>query len=218
MIVERLCGRCELLLTNSEDIPLMSEGARHFQRLLGYRAARLRLRPTIGEFLRLEPVRLTALCGLATVVIVTSHFLRTGGYGEHAIGWLTALVAVRIASNRAGPATLAGAIAGLAIGLLHGMHDPLISLAYLLAGIVLDLELALVPRLTWNSLGIAIAGVGAMFATAIAPRFPTIGHHAPHHPWPLPPLVSAVIFGGLVALLGRGVATLLRRPTRPRAA
>lgn len=44
-IVESLCGRCEILLTNSEDAYLMSSGAQHFQRLLGYDIARLRVRP-----------------------------------------------------------------------------------------------------------------------------------------------------------------------------
>ncbi len=42
-IVERLCGRCTVLLTNSDDAYLMSSGNQHFQHLLGYRIARLRL-------------------------------------------------------------------------------------------------------------------------------------------------------------------------------
>jgi hypothetical protein len=42
-IVERLCGHCGVLLTNSDDAYLMSNGTQHFQRLLGYRIARLRL-------------------------------------------------------------------------------------------------------------------------------------------------------------------------------
>jgi hypothetical protein len=42
-IVESLCGRCEVLLTNSDDVYLMAPGALHFQRLLGYEIARLRL-------------------------------------------------------------------------------------------------------------------------------------------------------------------------------
>lgn len=42
-IVERLCGDCGLLLTNSDDVYLLSPGNRHFQRLLGYEIARLRL-------------------------------------------------------------------------------------------------------------------------------------------------------------------------------
>jgi hypothetical protein len=42
-IVERLCGCCAVLLTNSDDAYLMGEGTRHFQRLLGYEVARLRV-------------------------------------------------------------------------------------------------------------------------------------------------------------------------------
>lgn len=42
-IVERLCGSCDVLLTNSDDVYLMDPGNRHFQRLLGYRISRLRL-------------------------------------------------------------------------------------------------------------------------------------------------------------------------------
>jgi hypothetical protein len=41
-IVERLCGNCSVLLVNSEDAYLMGTGNQHFQRLLGYRIARLR--------------------------------------------------------------------------------------------------------------------------------------------------------------------------------
>ena len=44
-IVERLCGSCDVLLVNSDDAYLMSAGAQHFQRLLGYEVARLRLLP-----------------------------------------------------------------------------------------------------------------------------------------------------------------------------
>jgi hypothetical protein len=42
-IVERLCGRCELLLTNSDAVYRIAPGARHFQQLLGYRIATLRV-------------------------------------------------------------------------------------------------------------------------------------------------------------------------------
>ncbi|HWB70137.1 MAG TPA: hypothetical protein VG518_09195 [Solirubrobacterales bacterium] len=42
-IVERLCGCCSVLLINSEDVYLMGAGNQHFQRLLGYGIARLRL-------------------------------------------------------------------------------------------------------------------------------------------------------------------------------
>ena len=44
-IVERLCGSCEVLLTNSDDAYLMHPGQQHFQRLLGYRVSRLRVAP-----------------------------------------------------------------------------------------------------------------------------------------------------------------------------
>jgi hypothetical protein len=40
-IVERLCGHCTVLLTNSDDAYLMGAGNLHFQRLLGYRISRL---------------------------------------------------------------------------------------------------------------------------------------------------------------------------------
>jgi hypothetical protein len=40
-IVERLCGECKVLLTNSDDAYLMNAGNQHFQRLLGYRISRL---------------------------------------------------------------------------------------------------------------------------------------------------------------------------------
>jgi hypothetical protein len=42
-IVERLCGCCDMLLTNSDDAYLMGAGTQHFQRLLGYRVSRLRV-------------------------------------------------------------------------------------------------------------------------------------------------------------------------------
>lgn len=42
-IVERLCGECDVLLVNSENAYLLAPGARHFQRLLGYRIRHLRL-------------------------------------------------------------------------------------------------------------------------------------------------------------------------------
>lgn len=42
-IVERLCGCCNVLLSNSEDAYLIGAGNQHFQRLLGYSIASLRL-------------------------------------------------------------------------------------------------------------------------------------------------------------------------------
>jgi hypothetical protein len=48
-IVERLCGSCGLLLTNTENAYRMGPGNAYFQRLLGYRISRLRLRPSRAE-------------------------------------------------------------------------------------------------------------------------------------------------------------------------
>jgi hypothetical protein len=42
-IVERLCGSCPVLLTNSDDAYFMGTGNQHFQRLLGYEISRLRV-------------------------------------------------------------------------------------------------------------------------------------------------------------------------------
>jgi hypothetical protein len=42
-IVERLCGVCDVLLANTTGAYTLPEGARHFQRLLGYEIARPRL-------------------------------------------------------------------------------------------------------------------------------------------------------------------------------
>jgi hypothetical protein len=49
-IIERLCGDCEVLVTNSEDAYFIGPGNQHFQRLLGFGISRLRIsrspRPT----------------------------------------------------------------------------------------------------------------------------------------------------------------------------
>jgi hypothetical protein len=42
-VVERLCGECSVLLTNSDDAYRLAAGTQHFQRLLGYRISRLRV-------------------------------------------------------------------------------------------------------------------------------------------------------------------------------
>ena len=42
-IIERLCGNCRILLTNSDDAYELTLGTIHFQHLLGYEIARLRL-------------------------------------------------------------------------------------------------------------------------------------------------------------------------------
>jgi hypothetical protein len=44
-IVERLCGSCGTLLVNSDAAYLLAPGTQHFQRLLGYQVARLRILP-----------------------------------------------------------------------------------------------------------------------------------------------------------------------------
>lgn len=44
-IVERLCGHCDLLLTNSEAAYKHGPGFHHFQRLLGYRLSRVHVVP-----------------------------------------------------------------------------------------------------------------------------------------------------------------------------
>ena len=58
-IVERLCGCCDILLTNSDDAYQLTLGTIHFQRLLGYDIARLRPRrapsPRSGAPLRPRP-------------------------------------------------------------------------------------------------------------------------------------------------------------------
>ncbi len=47
-IVERLCGSCDLLLTNSDDAYFMGTGNQYFQRLLGYEINRLRVSRAAG--------------------------------------------------------------------------------------------------------------------------------------------------------------------------
>jgi hypothetical protein len=42
-IVERLCGSCDFLITNSDDAYFIGAGNQHFQRLLGYKISRLRV-------------------------------------------------------------------------------------------------------------------------------------------------------------------------------
>ncbi len=42
-IVERLCGSCSILLTNSDDAYRLAAGTQHYQRLLGYQVMRLRV-------------------------------------------------------------------------------------------------------------------------------------------------------------------------------
>lgn len=42
-IIERLCGDCRFLLTNTENVYLLAPGHQHLQRLLGFRISRLRV-------------------------------------------------------------------------------------------------------------------------------------------------------------------------------
>ncbi|MBS1883560.1 MAG: hypothetical protein JSS97_11465 [Actinobacteria bacterium] len=48
-IVERLCGDCGVLLTNSDDAYRLAPGAQHFQRLLGYQISHLRVSTFPGD-------------------------------------------------------------------------------------------------------------------------------------------------------------------------
>jgi hypothetical protein len=69
-IVERLCGECGLLLTNSEPAYLLSAGNQHFQRLLGYRISRLHLTAVPAPPAAAEPAGLSwsspqLSCGIA---------------------------------------------------------------------------------------------------------------------------------------------------------
>lgn len=42
-LVERLCGECRFLVTNSDDAYRLPPGNQHFQRLLGYEVSRLKI-------------------------------------------------------------------------------------------------------------------------------------------------------------------------------
>jgi hypothetical protein len=44
-IIERLCGACRVLVTNSDPTYLLTPGNQHFQRLLGFRISRLEVSP-----------------------------------------------------------------------------------------------------------------------------------------------------------------------------
>lgn len=214
-IVERLCAaRCRILLTNSFDLPLMSPGQQYFQRLLGYSIARVRLHPSSGALAvrRRVPIALLSVVAVALIVgqqTLTSPFNLAG---HRAMVWLAALVAVRVAANRAGWATLVGAAAALATALTGAI--PAVALAYLLCGFALDAVLALVPGLARNAIAMACAGPAVMFLTVVAPAFPTLGHHQAGVTWPIPPVLGAIVFGALAAVVGRYIGRRLRHPTR----
>jgi hypothetical protein len=203
-IVERLCGSCKVLLTNSHEAPRMRPGDQHFQRLLGYSIFRLRVRQSWRERLADVPFGMAGLCLVAAAMIVAAD-LAPGAIpsvGERALVWLTALVAVRVASGRAGLAAATGAIAGLSLIAVDGFSNPAIPAVYFLAGIVIDALLAIFPRFTWSAAHATPVGVAAMFVTIAAPAFPTIGHHPLKSAWLMSPLLGAIVFGAIAAALG----------------
>jgi hypothetical protein len=209
-IVERLCAsRCQLLLTNSHDAPLMAPGQQYFQRLLGYSVARLRQHTPAT--LRLLPAALLAIVAMIAIVGVQMLNSPINLAGHRAVVWLTALTAVRVAANRAGWATLTGAVAGLATVLLGAL--PMVSLAYFLCGVALDTELALFPRLARGTMSMSCTGVTVILVTLIAPEFPTLGHHPPGMTWPIPPALGAILFGALAAILGQRLGQAFKRST-----
>jgi hypothetical protein len=206
-IVERLYDSHRLLLlTNSYDAPLMAPGQQYFQRLLGYSVARVR-RPEPSPHSAAQTGRRRVPIGVlaigAVLTIVGEQMLSSPIHlaGHRAIVWLTALIAVRVAGNRAGWATLVGAGAGLATLLLGA--TPMVSLAYFLCGVALDTELVLLPRLATSAVWMSLAGATVMFVTLIAPAFPTLGHQPPGIAGTIPPALGAIVFGAFAAMLGQ---------------
>jgi hypothetical protein len=211
-IVERLCeSSCRFLVTNSYDVPLLTQGQQHFQHLLGYSVARLCPRP--ARFRRSRKRAPLAVIALASVAAIVGGQLLASPFevaGHRALVWLTALVAIRIATGRAGWATLVGGLAGSAIAVLAPGSPLVIPLAYFLCGVALDLELALVPRLARSAGAISLAGITVIFVTLIAPKFPTVGHESAGAAWTLKPTLAAIAFGGLSAVLGYRLGRTLR--------
>jgi hypothetical protein len=205
-IVERLSGECALLLTNSDDVMFMSLGQQHFQRLLGYSIVRIRARRTLPELLSGYYFRTIAMCFGGAALVVAAEFAPpvTPSLGERALIWLTALVAVRWGSQRAGLTTATGTLAAVAILVFRGFEAPRVALAYLLAGISVDLVFALLQRLrfTWSWMRVAVIGAGLMVVTLVGPEFPTLGHHGSGASWPVPPLLAAGAFGSTAAVMG----------------
>jgi len=179
-IVERLCAaRCRLLLTNSFDLPLMSPGQQYFQRLLGYSVARVRVHSASGVLAvrRRVPIALLSIVAVALIVGQQAVHSPFNLAGHRAMVWLAAMVAVRVAANRAGWATLVGV--GAALGTSLAGAIPSVALAYLLCGVALDAALALAPALAGNAIAISFAGPAVMFVTAVAPAFPTLATTTP---------------------------------------
>jgi hypothetical protein len=202
-IVERLCAaRCRLLLTNSFDVPLMPPGQQYFQRLLGYSIERVR--PRSSSAARASPSRMPiALISIVAVALIVGEQAVASPFnlaGHRAMVWLAALVAVRVAANRSGWATGVGAAAALGTALTGAI--PAVSLAYVLCGLALDTVLALLPGLARNAIAISCAGPVVMFVTLIAPAFPTLGHHPAGMSWPIPPVLGAILFGAVAAIVG----------------
>jgi hypothetical protein len=202
-IVERLCAAgCRLLLTNSFDVPLMTPGQQYFQRLLGYSIARVRLHSSSATLAVRRRVPMLVSSIVAIALIVGQQSVRSPFHlaGHRALVWLAAMVAVRVAANRAGWATLVGAGAALGTALTGAL--PAVSLAYLLCGFALDTVLVLLPGLATNALAMAFAGPAVMVATVIAPAFPTLGHHRAGAAWAIPPILGAIVFGAAAAVVG----------------
>ena len=211
-IVERLCeAHCRHLITNSFDVPLMPPGHQYFQRLLGYSIARLHPRVSSSAPAPLRRPALALMSIGAVAVIVGQQALTSPVHlaGHRAIVWLTALVAVRVAANRAGWVTFVGAAAALGTALTGAM--PAVSLAYFLCALALDTQIALVPRLAHDAIAMSCVGPAVMLVTLVAPAFPTLGHHPAGAAWTIPPVLGAILFGALAAIIGHCVGRRFRR-------
>jgi hypothetical protein len=211
-IVERLCAAgCRLLLTNSFDVPLMAPGLQYFQRLLGYSVSRVRLDTNAGTVAVRRRLPMALLSIVAIVLIVGQNDLHSPFHlaGHRAMVWLVALVAVRVAADRAGWATLVGLGAGLGTALTGAI--PAVSLTYLLCGLTLDAMLILAPGIARSAVAMACAGPAIMFVTVVAPAFPTVGHHHAGAAWQIPPVLGAILFGALAAIVGRRIGQHLPR-------
>ncbi len=176
-IVERLCGHCDLLLTNTADVPLMSRGAQHYQRLLGYSAVRLRLTPTVSELSANPRLRVLGLCLVGTVAVLGAHLVLGPATisGPFALSWVTALVAIRRASYQAGPAAATATLVALILFGLRDFAAPMTALGFVLAGVALDVLLARIPRLTWSSLSVAPAGVAIALLAVLVSELGRVG-------------------------------------------
>lgn len=71
-IIERLCGNCRLLVTNSDDSYFLSPGNQYFQRLLGFQINRLEIVDAAGPAVTASPrpagiswPELPLTCGIA---------------------------------------------------------------------------------------------------------------------------------------------------------